>query len=179
MLAGDEFGHTQNGNNNAYAQDNELAWLDWTGLERDPQFAEQVRILTTLRRETTFFRKDNYIHGQLDDGDSLTEIRWVKPNGQAMEDHDWATTSNFGVFISESDGGVQNSTAAILINASNAAVMFQVPPTLADIGWRLAFASSAEARHDVCATLVPEFSMVLLLSNSTSDQPEATDFSES
>jgi glycogen operon protein len=179
MLAGDEFGHTQNGNNNAYAQDNELAWLDWTGLERDSQFVEQVQILTTLRRETAFFRKDSYIHGQLDDGDSLTEIRWVRPNGQAMEDQDWASASTFGVFISDRKKGDQNSTAAILINPSNAAVMFQVPPTLADIGWRLAFASSAEARHDVCATQVPEFSMVLLLSNSTSDQPEATGFSES
>jgi hypothetical protein len=96
-----------------------------------------------------------------------------------MEDHGWASASTFGVFISESDGGDQNSTAAILINASNAAAMFQVPPTLADIGWRLAFASSAEARHDVCATLVPEFSMALLLSNSTGDQPEEADLSGS
>ena len=86
-----------------------------------------------------------------------------------MEDQDWASASTFGVFISESEKGDQNSIAAILINASNAAVMFHVPPTVGDIDLRLAFDSSAEARQDVCATLVPEFSIVLLLSNSTGD----------
>ena len=52
LLAGDEFGNSQQGNNNAYAQDNEIGWLDWSGLDDEPLFVELARELIWLRRET-------------------------------------------------------------------------------------------------------------------------------
>ncbi len=64
LLAGDEFGNSQGGNNNAYAQDNETGWLDWSGLDGDPGFALEVRELIHLRREWPLLRLPQYLHGR-------------------------------------------------------------------------------------------------------------------
>jgi glycogen operon protein len=58
LLAGDEFGNSQHGNNNAYAQDNETGWLDWSGLAGDAQFATRVRELIRLRRDLPLLHQD-------------------------------------------------------------------------------------------------------------------------
>ena len=68
LLAGDEFGNSQQGNNNAYAQDNETGWLDWSGLQEDPDFVDQVRELVWLRRESALLRIEEYVHGNLRHG---------------------------------------------------------------------------------------------------------------
>ena len=64
LLAGDEFGNSQGGNNNAYAQDNETGWLDWSGLADDPEFVQRVRELIHLRREWPLLRLPEYVHGE-------------------------------------------------------------------------------------------------------------------
>jgi glycogen operon protein len=65
LLAGDEFGNGQGGNNNAYAQDNETGWLDWGGLESDPEFAVKVRELVQLRRRLPLLRQARYVHRRM------------------------------------------------------------------------------------------------------------------
>ena len=63
LLAGDEFGNSQRGNNNAYAQDNDIGWIDWSDIEKDPGFVDSVRMLVWLRRNHALLRHDDYRHG--------------------------------------------------------------------------------------------------------------------
>ena len=88
LLAGDEFGNSQQGNNNAYAQDNETGWLDWSGLREDPGFAEQLRALVHLRRSEPLLRLGEYTHDPL-------SVQWYNEQGQAMSDQDWFTRQAF------------------------------------------------------------------------------------
>ena len=85
ILAGDEFGNSQNGNNNAYAQDNETGWLDWSGLETDPQFTEQVRELIWLRREIPLLRLQQYVHGTLELPDGSVRVDWINQEGDTKQ----------------------------------------------------------------------------------------------
>jgi len=87
LLAGDEFGQTQGGNNNAYCQDNETSWLDWT--TADQALTEQVRALTALRRTYPHFRQPNFLHGQRVEGSVLPNVEWITPDGELMTVGDW------------------------------------------------------------------------------------------
>jgi isoamylase len=143
LLAGDEFGHTQRGNNNAYAQDNEVGWLDWGGVERDPAFVDTVRELLRLRRETPLLRLREYVHGKLETEYGIVEIDWSAPTGEPMLAADWADGGAFCACISETGGTHGDSAAAILINGSPSITTFSLPGS---DGWRLAFSSSTAAR---------------------------------
>ncbi|GAA2087892.1 glycogen debranching protein GlgX [Actinomadura alba] len=79
---GDETGRTQRGNNNAYCQDNELAWVDWTDAPEKRALRDFVRRLTALRRDHPVFRRRRFLTG---DGD----IAWFTPTGGEMTDADW------------------------------------------------------------------------------------------
>lgn len=87
LLAGDEFGQTQGGNNNAYCQDNETSWLDWS--TADTVLTEQVRALTALRRTYPHFRQSNFLHGQSVEGSVLPNVQWITPDGELMTVGDW------------------------------------------------------------------------------------------
>jgi glycogen operon protein len=74
LLAGDEFGHTQGGNNNAYAQDNETAWLDWSLADEDFEFVGAVRELIRLRRETPALRRSKYSQSDCQHEDAFVSL---------------------------------------------------------------------------------------------------------
>jgi glycogen operon protein len=153
LLAGDEFGHSQQGNNNAYAQDNETAWLDWEGIEEQPMFAEQVRELIRLRRETPLLREPEYVHGN--------EVRWQRPDGEAMSDHDWSHAREFCAVLSDKDAQNPFSAVALLINATNAVSTFELPDLGGDNGWRLLFSTSDNAAIGERKASLPAFTLVL------------------
>jgi glycogen operon protein len=144
LLAGDEFGHTQSGNNNGYAQDNETCWLDWSLLDHDPAFLEQIRELIWLRREHALLRIDDYVHGILQQGHSTIEIRWINKDGQAKREHEWAASHAFAVLIEETSALAQNSAVAIMINRDDETVAMPLPPTRSPTNWHLAFSSAEQ-----------------------------------
>jgi glycogen operon protein len=74
LLAGDEFGNSQQGNNNAYAQDNETAWLDWSLIDSDPDFVDQVRKLIQLRHEHPALGKSKYAHANYEYDDESVSL---------------------------------------------------------------------------------------------------------
>ncbi len=91
ILAGDEHGHTQGGNNNAYCQDNEVSWLDWNGRgPRDLALEEFVKTVLRLRRRHPAFRRDAFFRGQPVDASGRKDIAWVKPDGHEMRPEDWS-----------------------------------------------------------------------------------------
>jgi len=163
LLAGDEFGHSQQGNNNAYAQDNATGWLDWTKLNDDPDFTAQVRELIWLRRNTRLLRLPEYVHGCLETEHGAIEINWLRPDGGPMSDHDWSSARTFCVVLSETNADGEDSAAAILINAEDSTVTFSLP-VIADIhDWRLAYSSAANRYACEQTATLPALTISLLL----------------
>ncbi len=160
LLAGDEFGHSQQGNNNAYAQDNEIAWLDWSGLEQDPDFALQVRELIQLRKETPLLRLHQHVHGSLETECGHWEVNWLSPDGAPITDDGWASGRVFCMMMSEFDAGRKKSVA-VLINGSAVTCEFSLP----SFGeWRLAFSTSADKQPE---TTLHALSIAVLLCNNS------------
>jgi glycogen operon protein len=87
LLAGDELGHTQHGNNNAYCQDNEITWIDWE--QTDESLRAFTQRLITLRSENAVFRRRHYVTSELRPGMDLPDVVWFAPSGRAMTPADW------------------------------------------------------------------------------------------
>ncbi len=102
LLAGDELGRSQNGNNNAYCQDNELSWLDWTPSQEKTDFIGFVQRLIALRRAHPSFRRRDFFEGRPLHGGGVKDIQWLKPDGTEMSDHEWEHESarSLGVYLS-------------------------------------------------------------------------------
>jgi glycogen operon protein len=90
ILMGDEVGRTQGGDNNAYCQDNPIAWMTWDGLsERDGAFHEFVRGLIALRKRYPLLRERNFLHGRAIDGNGSRDVVWFRPDGTEMDGGAW------------------------------------------------------------------------------------------
>ena len=151
LLAGDEFGNSQAGNNNAYAQDNETGWLDWRGLDEDPEFTEKIRHLVQLRRELPLLRQSRYVHGRMPSGKGWCDITWLHPDGRPMSQDDWTNGRQISLFFTCHDEQHEYSPVrhaiAILFNASTEAALFSLPSGLSS-EWVQRFCSSAETPHE-------------------------------
>ena len=103
LLAGDEMWRTQRGNNNAYCQDNEIAWLNWDALE-DPDVARLLRFtqrLIALRRDSPVFRQRSFFLGTPARPGRLKDLAWFRPDGQEMTESDWHSpwTNTLGMYL--------------------------------------------------------------------------------
>ncbi|MER6213136.1 glycogen debranching protein GlgX [Streptomyces sp. NPDC001674] len=106
LVAGDEFGRTQGGNNNAYCQDNETGWVDWSLLQ-DPAWSglfALVRRLVALRRAHPVLRRRAFFSGRAQGADGLRDLAWFTPAGTEMTERDWyAPASAVGLYLSGRD----------------------------------------------------------------------------
>jgi isoamylase len=91
LLAGDELGRTQQGNNNAYCQDNEVSWVDWGMADSEAGLLGFTRALSALRRDHPVFRRRRFFLGHPDGDGHLADIAWLTPAGHEMRDADWGT----------------------------------------------------------------------------------------
>ena len=144
LLAGDEFGNSQDGNNNAYAQDNETGWLDWSGLEAEPGFVDQVRELVWLRREIPLLRLQEYVHGSTELGDSRITIEWINQRGETKQGGEWASSRAFTKMISQIDGNGHERAIAILLNAHDREADMRLSLNDHHRNWRAVFCSALE-----------------------------------
>ena len=95
ILNGDEMGRSQQGNNNAYCQDSELSWMDWTLVESNADRLAFTQALTTLRTAHPVFRRRRFFEGRpIRGGDEVRDIAWLTPAGDEMTQQDW--DSEFG-----------------------------------------------------------------------------------
>lgn len=143
MLAGDEFGHTQLGNNNAYCQDNETTWLDWSAKKHDQIHFEFVKKLIRLRKQFPVLRRNKYLHGKnRSRAFSVPDIQWFSSDGAIMSEQQWndpdcrflgmMICGDAGCFAEMEDltpNSTQQHNAAILLllNASDHGVEFHLP----------------------------------------------------
>jgi isoamylase len=89
LLGGDEIGRTQRGNNNAWCQDNELSWYDWSLDPHADELRQFTRQLIRLRREHPVFRRESFLRGQQVNGSELPDVWWFRPDGRKMTRRDW------------------------------------------------------------------------------------------
>jgi len=153
LLAGDELGRTQQGNNNAYCQDNDISWVQWPpaaageaplgGAAPGPGTAgvllDFTRRLITLRRDHPVFRRRRYLRGRplRGGGDQLGDVAWFTPGGEEMTDQDWdagfaqsLTVFLNGDSITEADRRgqpIRDDSFLLLFNASPRELEFSLP----------------------------------------------------
>ncbi len=153
LLAGDEFGHTQRGNNNPYCHDSELTWLDWT-LARSPDGTEQQRFLAQLlklRRDQCTLRSGYFQHGQLEPLPQVRDIEWFDENGDVMRPEDWGYTEGRLLCVRRALrlDEQRAEVSLLLINTSAEARTFQLPQPQFPWRLRLDSATGAAAEQDI------------------------------
>lgn len=134
MLMGDEQGHSQQGNNNAYCQDNELTWLRWTGIAaRDLAFREFTRGLLEIRRTRPLLRQSRFLHGA-EVAKGIKDVTWLRADCVEMSPADWSNDLNRSVALLLADG---TSALWLVINSYHEGVAFKVPEPPHGGRWRL------------------------------------------
>jgi isoamylase len=147
FVAGDEMGRTQQGNNNAYCQDNALSWVNWDLSREDQDFLAFVGRLIELRRNHPVFRRRNFFQGRSIRGTAVKDIHWLKPDGAEMSDHEWAHdfARCLGVFLSgasmeERDRQgrpIRDDNFLLLFNAHHEPMEFKLPQLDQASEWQL------------------------------------------
>jgi glycogen operon protein len=148
MLAhGDELGRTQAGNNNVYAQDNELSWIDWDAARDHEVLTEFTARLVALRRAHPVFRRQRFFQSRPIHGSSLEDIAWLRPDGQQMTDDDWngGHAQSLAIFLNghgipdrdQVGERVVDDSFLLLINASPHQTTFTLPDEAYGRGWEV------------------------------------------
>jgi glycogen operon protein len=143
LLAGDEFGRTQGGNNNAYCQDNEISWLNWDIKEKGNCLIAFAQKVIGLRRKYPILRRDRFLDGEYVEELNVKDVTWINANGKEMEDKDWGDSGTrcFGMLL---DGRAQPSgirqpgheaTLLIVINGHSDLVNFILPACIGGDNW--------------------------------------------
>ena len=152
LVAGDELGRSQSGNNNAYCQDNELSWIDWSLLETEPgqTLFAFVRALLRLRHAHQVFHRERFFSGRILPGTEVHDVLWVRPDGKPMTEPDWQVghARALGMLLSGEAGVVHvtergvpepDDTFLLLLNAG----IDPIPFTLPQSRWHCVFDTAA------------------------------------
>jgi glycogen operon protein len=143
---GDELARTQQGNNNAYCQDNELSWIDWTPTPEKEALGRFVAQLVHLRQAQPVLQRRRYFHGRDIRGGEVKDVAWLAPDGHEMADEAWNAdfVRSIGMLLSghaieevdERGDRITGDTLLILLNAHTDKVPFTLPPLEADQQWQ-------------------------------------------
>jgi glycogen operon protein len=156
MIAhGDEIGRTQEGNNNAYCQDNELSWMDWELDDERAALLQFARHAVRLRRDHPILHRRRFFDGSGSGTDALGDIEWLDLTGARMDDTDWhqsyaRTVTVFlnGDAISETGGRgerVVDDSFLLLLNAHSGALDFTLPPSTYGTAWTVVLDTDGSA----------------------------------
>jgi glycogen operon protein len=157
ICGGDELSNTQEGNNNAYCQDNELTWLGWE-LDADAKaFLEFVQTVARVRTEQPVFQRRHFFHGRSIRGSEIKDISWLDPSGQEMTDEAWGAgfVKCLGVRLAGDligdvdDKGerVVGDTLLLLLNAHHEPISFTLPAHKEGQEW-LSLLDTAQGRNE-------------------------------
>ena len=146
LLAGDAIGHTQNGNNNAYCQDNEISWIDWEHLSHEQQLLRFVQRMTKLRKDHPAFHRRSFFQGRPIKGAGIKDILWLAPDGREMTDDEWKQSNarSLGVLLTGEALGelgprgepVTDDNFLLILNAHHEDVPFALPALTPGETWR-------------------------------------------
>ncbi|MEO6879280.1 MAG: glycogen debranching enzyme, partial [Gemmatimonadaceae bacterium] len=172
---GDEIGRTQHGNNNAYAQDNELTWMHWGELDdRRSLLLAFTKKCLALRHTHAVLRRRHFFRGEPTIKGGRKDLSWIRLDGQEMTDRDWQDTENhalgmliYGDATDETDDRgrpIKGETILLLVNGGNDSVTFTMPAIEGDGAWaELIDTAQRELRVIPSGvTLVEPYSLLLL-----------------
>ncbi|GAA1502745.1 glycogen debranching protein GlgX [Sphaerisporangium rubeum] len=145
LLHGDEIGRTQGGNNNAYCQDNDVSYVDWSMLRTEADLLSFVRGLARFRKAHPVFRRRRFFQGRVHEGD-VRDIVWLTPSGKEMTSSDWHSGFGkaMGVFLNGEaivEPGprgerIVDDSFLLLVNAHHEPITFTLPGAAFAPGWR-------------------------------------------
>ena len=141
LLMGDEFSRSQNGNNNAYCQDNEISWLNWND-RSDPTLVDYVSNLIALRKSHDVFRRLEFFTGQVLEETGLKDVYWLADDGREMEGDDWGHVDRRVLGMQIGNHGKPTDRILLLFNASDVDLKFKLPRDFPCVGFRAVFDST-------------------------------------
>jgi glycogen operon protein len=156
IMAGDEFGRTQAGNNNAYCQDNAISWIDWEHEDDEQEMVAFVKGLVRLRLEHPVFRRTSFLEGVVHPDSSLKDVTWLVESGTEMQEADWhdVTRQSLGILLDRSGVGKTRShpvdatqvgdSFLLLFNAGSDDKEFRIPASVSGGTWELVFDTHEE-----------------------------------
>jgi isoamylase len=156
VLAGDEFGRTQRGNNNAYCQDNEIGWVDWNVGEAGQAQTAFVQKLIALRRQYPILRRTRFLTGTFNEELGVKDVTWINATGVEMREED-LNDGNMRCFGMAMDGRAQatgirqrghEATLLLVLNAHHDLVQFTMPEIPGGRTWKLLVDTNQPAAGD-------------------------------
>jgi glycogen operon protein len=154
ILAGDEMGRSQRGNNNTYCQDNELSWVNWDLAQEEQTFLAFVKLLMEFRRSQPVFKRRKFFTGLVDPLTGVKDLTWFSPSGKEMTYEEWRNPEVrclgacfCGAAIHEPDerGRTHIGDTILLLYNSGAQASFRLPEFLGEKqGWILVGDTSVE-----------------------------------
>jgi glycogen operon protein len=145
LVAGDESGRTQRGNNNAWCQDNEISWVDWELDEQGRDLLEFTRQLIRIFHQHPVLRRRKFFQGRQIRGAEIKDISWFRPDGQEMTEGDWRNEQARSLAVrlagdaidevDERGRRVTDDTLLLLLNAHHRAVSFTLPAHRQGVTW--------------------------------------------
>jgi isoamylase len=158
LLHGDELGRTQHGNNNVYAQDNELAWIDWERAKDFEVLSEFTSRLAKLRHEHPVFRRRRHFRGRVVKGTQIEDIGWFTPAGEWMSEDDWDSGFARSVAVFLNGEGIRepdlrgeritDTSFFLLFNGHFEPIEFTLPDIGAGERWEVAIDTAAPMLGD-------------------------------
>jgi len=155
ILAGDELGRTQQGNNNAYCQDNEISWVNWDDVDSHRELIAFLKKVIFLRQNHPVFRRRNFFQGRSIKGVGGKDILWLRPDGREMTDQEWTQehARTLGLFLSGSavdeidERGqlITDENFVLLMNAHHEEVPFTLPTVASSMTWMTIIDTSLES----------------------------------
>ncbi|HEY8060873.1 MAG TPA: glycogen debranching protein GlgX [Acidimicrobiales bacterium] len=143
LVAGDELGRTQGGNNNAYCQDNEVSWIDWDHVDRD--LLAFVAGLIRLRRHHPVLRRRRFFQGRGIHGSEVEDIEWFTPAGEVMNDERWSASATRSLMVFLNGRGItepgrrgeriEDDSFVLCVHAGSEPLEFTVPDARWGAGW--------------------------------------------
>jgi glycogen operon protein len=137
LLAGDEMGRSQQGNNNAYCQDNAISWLNWELKQQDTELLEFTRRIISLRKAHPLFLRNYFFQGRPIRGGEVKDIIWLNPDGAEISDEDWnqAFSRCLGIHVAggkmietdERGKRLKDDNLLLLLNAHHEDIAFKLP----------------------------------------------------
>jgi glycogen operon protein len=137
ILMGDELGRSQGGNNNAYCQDNEISWLDWsaTGSEEENFHTFTAGLIALRRRHALLHSERSFLHGERALRDGTRNVSWLRPDGEKMHPGDWENGASRCIGLMLAQAG--HPLLLLLANAHHESLSFRLPSPKAVLRWRL------------------------------------------
>ncbi|MGO9976400.1 MAG: glycogen debranching protein GlgX [Solirubrobacteraceae bacterium] len=141
LLGGDEFARSQGGNNNAYCQDNELTWFDWSAVADQAELVDFTARLCVLREQHPVFRRHQFFHGTPAPETTRDDLDWFTPDGALMTSEDWNASFARAITMSLSgatgDRGRADDPFLMMLNAWWEPLEFSVPQSLSSLHWEV------------------------------------------